>query len=127
MSDYNQLLPSNYFNFTVKPSLNELYPEKNGVFGLRHSKLVSDWDKMKDTIHYDKPKLEFIDTVNEFVILNPPGKLQFIEMFIKEPELYSPNPGCYSLVDEIKSDPERFIIFNKLKQVVSQDFRNSSL
>ena len=94
MSDYNQLLPSNYFNVTVKPSLNELYPEKNGVFGLRHSKLVSDWDKIKDTIHYDKPKLEFIDTVNEFVILSPSGKLKFIEMFIKEPELYSPNAGC---------------------------------
>ena len=104
MTDYTQLLPSNYFN--------KLYPENREVFGLRH---------------YDKPKLEFIDTVNEFVILSPKGKLQFIEMFIKEPELYSPRPGCYSLVDEIKSDPERFIIFNKLKQVVSQMFRNSSL
>ena len=108
MTDYNQLLPSTYFNVT---SLNE----NRGVLGLRH------YNKMKNTIYYDKPKLEFIDIVNDFVILSPQGKLQFIENFIIEPELYSPEPGCYSLVDEIKSDPERFIIFNKLKQVVDEE------
>jgi 5-methylcytosine-specific restriction endonuclease McrA len=129
MSEFITLLPEKYFEVTLKPSFNSVFPSGTVMtMNPIENKKYEDWLKAKNVVHYDKPKPEFVNIVNTFINSTVKEKRDFLEKYdISEGNIYwhqvNRLPKTYTYIDKLCENMETCSLYEtlKVKSVVSPD------